>query len=220
MASNFLLDIIGPAGLDIPGGVPDAPPVALGPKLNIIVRAVRRANSLIEDLLDVTRIDAKRLAVDAAMVDGSLSSMKRCWMRIRATQTKPIKVTHAWDGNPSLVVADRGRIFQVFSNLVGNALKFTPKGGAIDVRGRLNGDEALFTIADTGPGIPPENLRISSIASGRREKPAEPGPALDSTSRKELSRRTGDDCGSKASWAPAPRSFSPFRAPPRFSRSS
>jgi len=67
-------------------------------------------------------------------------------------------VTHAWDGNPSRVLADRSRIFQVFSNLVGNALKFTPKGGAIDVRGRLNGDEALFTIADTGAGIPPENL--------------------------------------------------------------
>ena len=158
MASNFLLDIIGPAGLDIPGGVPDAPPVALGPKLNIIVRAVRRANSLIEDLLDVTRIDAKRLAVDAAMVDGQ-SLLDEALLDADSGDTDAaIKVTHAWDGNPSLVVADRGRIFQVFSNLVGNALKFTPKGGAIDVRGRLNGDEALFTIADTGPGIPPENL--------------------------------------------------------------
>ena len=55
-------------------------------------------------------------------------------------------------------MADRGRIFQVFSNLIGNALKFTPKGGRIDVRGRMIGDEAVFTIEDTGAGIPPENL--------------------------------------------------------------
>ena len=158
MASNFLLDIIGPAGLEIPGGVPDAPPVSLGPKLNIIVRAVRRANSLIEDLLDVTRIDANRLAVDPAMVDGQSLLDEALLDADSVGSDATIRVTHAWDGNPSLVVADRGRIFQVFSNLVGNALKFTPKGGAIDVRGRLNGDEALFTIADTGSGIPQENL--------------------------------------------------------------
>jgi signal transduction histidine kinase len=158
MAANFLLDVIGPAGLEIPGGVPDAPPVALAPKLSIIVRAVRRANSLIEDLLDVTRIDAKRLAVEPAMVDGQSLLDEALLDADSVGADSAIRVTHAWDGNPSMVVADRGRIFQVFSNLVGNALKFTPKGGAIDVRGRLHGDEALFTIADTGPGIPQENL--------------------------------------------------------------
>jgi len=158
MAANFLLDVIGPAGLEIPGGLPDAPPVSLPPKLNIIVRAVRRANSLIEDLLDVTRIDAKRLAVEPTMVDGQSLLDEALADADSVSPEAAIRVTHAWDGNASLVVADRGRIFQVFSNLVGNALKFTPKGGTIDVRGRLNGDEALFTIADTGPGIPAENL--------------------------------------------------------------
>lgn len=158
MAATFLLDVIGPAGLEVPGGVPDAPPVSLPPKLNIIVRAVRRANSLIEDLLDVTRIDANRLSVDPAMIDGQLLLDEALLDAASVSPDASIRVTHAWDGNPSRVLADRSRIFQVFSNLVGNALKFTPKGGAIDVRGRLNGDEALFTIADTGPGIPAENL--------------------------------------------------------------
>ena len=158
MAANFLLEIIGPEGLTIASGAADAPPISLGPKLNIIVRAVRRANSLIEDLLDVTRIDAHLLAVDLAMVDGQSLLDEALLDAGSGSSDGAITVTHGWEGEPSRVVADRGRIFQVFSNLLGNALKFTPKGGRIDVRGRISGGEALFTIADTGAGIPPENL--------------------------------------------------------------
>ncbi|MEO8910249.1 MAG: hybrid sensor histidine kinase/response regulator [Gemmatimonadaceae bacterium] len=154
MAATFLLEVIGPAGLMIPAGTPDGAPLSLPPKLDIIVRAVKRANSLIEDLLDVTRIDAKRLAVDPAMIDGQ-SLLDEA---LADAGSPDIAVTYGWEGEAARVSADRGRIFQVFSNLIGNALKFTPKGGRIDVRGRMIGDEALFTIADTGAGIPPENL--------------------------------------------------------------
>ena len=158
MAATFLLDVIGPAGLTIASATPDAPPMSVPPKLNIIVRAVKRANSLIEDLLDVTRIDSKRLAVDTAMVDGE-SLLDEALVDAASLNTGgAIKVTHSWDGEAARVSADRGRIFQVFSNLVGNAIKFTPKGGNIDVRGRISGADAVFTIADTGAGIPPENL--------------------------------------------------------------
>ena len=158
MAAAFLLDVIGPEGLTIPSGSPDGPPLSLPPKLEIIVRAVRRANSLIEDLLDVTRIDAKRLAVDPAMVDGQSLLDEALLDAGSNTSDAGITVSHAWEGDAASVSADRGRIFQVFSNLVGNALKFTPNGGRIDVRGRISGDEAVFTIADTGAGIPAENL--------------------------------------------------------------
>jgi signal transduction histidine kinase len=158
MAATFLLDIIGPMGLTIPGGVPDAPPMSLPPKLEIIVRAVKRANSLIEDLLDVTRIDAKRLAVDPVMVDGQSLLDEALADAGSVTSNADIAVTYGWEGEAARVSADRGRIFQVFSNLIGNAIKFTPKGGRIDVRGRMTGDEAVFTIADTGAGIPSENL--------------------------------------------------------------
>jgi signal transduction histidine kinase len=47
---------------------------------------------------------------------------------------------------------------QVLSNLIGNAMKFTPKGGIISVHAERSGDEAVFTVADTGPGIPTEHL--------------------------------------------------------------
>lgn len=54
--------------------------------------------------------------------------------------------------------ADAARILQVLSNLVGNAIKFTPKGGRIVVAARRVGDKVLCSVADTGPGIPPEQI--------------------------------------------------------------
>jgi signal transduction histidine kinase len=51
---------------------------------------------------------------------------------------------------------DRERILQVFSNLVGNALKFTPEGGSIRVRIAKGDDHVLISVADTGSGIPDE----------------------------------------------------------------
>ncbi len=158
MSASFLLDLIGSAGLMIPGGDHGGPPVSLTAKLNIVVRAVRRANSLIEDLLDVTRIDSKRLAVDQTMVDAQ-SLIDEALLDLAPLASEAgIGLSHSWEGDASRVPADRKRIYQVFSNLVGNALKFTPKGGRIAVRGVMSGSDAMFTIADSGAGIPAENL--------------------------------------------------------------
>jgi signal transduction histidine kinase len=55
------------------------------------------------------------------------------------------------------VLADRERIAQVFSNLIGNALKFTPSGGRVSVRGWRAKTGVRFAVEDTGPGIPPED---------------------------------------------------------------
>jgi signal transduction histidine kinase len=54
--------------------------------------------------------------------------------------------------------ADRERLVQVLSNLVGNALKFTPDGGAIRVSARKEGRRVRFEVRDTGPGIAPDHL--------------------------------------------------------------
>jgi signal transduction histidine kinase len=56
------------------------------------------------------------------------------------------------------VQADTERILQVLWNLTGNAIKFTPKGGRVFVRAEEAGDEVLFSITDTGPGIAPEHI--------------------------------------------------------------
>jgi signal transduction histidine kinase len=54
------------------------------------------------------------------------------------------------------VRADRDRVLQIFSNLIGNALKFTPAGGTIRIRARVEGSFVKFSVSDDGPGIPAE----------------------------------------------------------------
>src|SRR5690606_40857323 len=56
------------------------------------------------------------------------------------------------------VAADHDRILQVFSNLIDNAIKFTPRGGRVTVRAEGGDHEVVFSISDTGPGIPQEQL--------------------------------------------------------------
>ena len=56
------------------------------------------------------------------------------------------------------VMADESRILQVLSNLLSNAMKFTPPGGAITIGVRAESDRVVFAIGDEGPGIPPEDV--------------------------------------------------------------
>jgi PAS domain S-box-containing protein len=124
----------------------------------IVRRAADRMNRLIQDLLDVKRIESGRLAVDprpvavALLVDEALEMLR------------PLAVAASLellaDIAPELprVGADSGRILQVFSNLVGNAIKFTPAGGRITIGAASADGEIRFEIADTGPGIAAEQL--------------------------------------------------------------
>jgi signal transduction histidine kinase len=56
------------------------------------------------------------------------------------------------------VACDKHRVVRALTNLLGNAVKYTPEGGAIAVRARLRGDEVVISVSDNGPGIPPEAL--------------------------------------------------------------
>jgi signal transduction histidine kinase len=62
------------------------------------------------------------------------------------------------DESVSDVYADHHRVMQVLSNLIGNSMKFTPPGGTIRVTAEPHREGVLFTIRDTGPGIPKEHL--------------------------------------------------------------
>jgi len=63
------------------------------------------------------------------------------------------------DVAPGLAIrCDHDRVIQLFSNLVGNAIKFTPDGGTITVHAVSEGDVVRFSVSDTGPGIPREEL--------------------------------------------------------------
>ena len=115
-------------------------------------------NRLIEDLLDVTRMEAGRLSVEpgrvaAAQVVSDSVEMQRA---LAAAASLDLRLELA--GHLPEVWADRDRLLQVFENLIGNALKFTPAGGRITVGAAPGAGEVVFRVSDTGGGIAADDL--------------------------------------------------------------
>ncbi|ONH50249.1 Bacteriophytochrome (light-regulated signal transduction histidine kinase) [Pseudomonas cedrina] len=114
--------------------------------------ATSRMNTLLEDLIDISRIEAGRyqVALQSLEVNATLDQLGLMWHPLAAA--KGINLT--WRAQPGLrVQADPERLFQVFSNLLGNALKFTDLGGAIEVIAQAADDHVLFRVCDNGAGI-------------------------------------------------------------------
>jgi signal transduction histidine kinase len=113
---------------------------------------------LINDLLSVSIIEAGRLTIDArqASVAAILDDATEMLRPIAADKSITLEI-NAPPGLPD-VHADAARVVQVLSNLVGNAIKFTPKGGRVTIAASQDGSNVRFDIADTGPGIAPEQL--------------------------------------------------------------
>ena len=121
-------------------------------------RAGERMNRLIQDLLDVKRIENGRLMVEPRSVPAlSLLTEAAEMLRPLAAANKLELLLETVDELP-FVNADPNRVQQVLSNLIGNAIKFTPRGGRITMRGEQLANEVRLAVTDTGPGIPAEQL--------------------------------------------------------------
>ena len=121
--------------------------------------SARRMTRLIADLLDVTRLEGgKQLPIEPGElpVPELVSETYELFKAQAAAGAVTLQVYAPEDVPP--VQADRHRVLQVMSNLIGNSLKFTPKDGVISIRAEAREHDVLFTISDTGPGIPRENL--------------------------------------------------------------
>ena len=139
--------------------LPDLPEAALQ-QTQIIRRAVDRANRLIQDLLDVSRIEAGGFSVSAEPVSPDVLLGDACEaMAPTAAAANVELICCAASGDLPEVMADRERLQQVFSNIIGNAIKFTPAGGRIEVEATADGPFSVrFSVRDSGPGVSPENL--------------------------------------------------------------
>ena len=124
--------------------------------LKSIAAATKRMGRLIQDLLDVVRLEAGRLSLNANP-HAALSLLHEAVESARPLASQHPLRMEAPEQLPS-VLGDRDRLQQVFSNLLGNALKFTPPGGEVVVAAHEEGEHVRFSIRDTGPGIPPEAL--------------------------------------------------------------
>lgn len=122
----------------------------------MIVRAADRMNRLVHDLLDWASLRAGHLTLSLGDVEiGPLLAEIEALLQPVAVGRKQTLTVSSCN---VVVRADRDRLMRVLSNLVGNALKFTPEGGTITVTARRDGAEVRFAVQDTGPGIPPAEL--------------------------------------------------------------
>ncbi|MGH2549959.1 MAG: sensor histidine kinase, partial [Thermomicrobiales bacterium] len=127
--------------------------------LHRIVGEVDRLAALVDDLLDLARLESGRVHLSLDVLD-PLDLLSRAAERLRP-QTERARVRLSVDVPAELppVLADRARIEQVLLNLVHNAIKFTPAGGTITVRGHIDGDVLVTDVIDTGAGIPESDLQ-------------------------------------------------------------
>lgn len=142
--------------------------------LERIKRSGGRISALLQDLLDVDKIRHGRFKVEpAAERIGPLVAEAIESLRAIADQKK-LTLTQRIDEPDIEVSADRDRIFQVLTNLLGNAFKFTPAGGAIHVEVTRLGDGVSVAVRDTGPGIAADDL-AHVFERGWHAKPADGG---------------------------------------------
>lgn len=128
------------------------------PQLAVIRSSVLRADRLIEDLLLASALDQGALPLERELEPvGTLVQESAGLHRAQAEEREIELVAEVELGLP-LVPLDHHRMLQLLGNLLGNALKFAPRGGRIGVSARRVEDTLELSVQDNGPGIPPEDL--------------------------------------------------------------
>ena len=133
-------------------------PEARDKAIEAIIRNTRAQTKLVDDMLDFARITSGKLRIEAAPLDVRAVMGAVLQMVAPAAEARHITVERHFDETLAPVLGDADRLQQVFGNIAGNAVKFTPKGGRITARVTAVNSSVEISIADTGKGIAPEFL--------------------------------------------------------------
>ncbi len=121
-------------------------------------RSAARMDRLIRELLDLSRMEAGRFRIEVHPERLETIVEEALVVLAPIAAGKEIVLTAVGAPLGAEIPCDRERVLQVVSNLVGNALAFTPRGGRVTVRLSLRERDAEVAVSDDGPGIPPEDL--------------------------------------------------------------
>lgn len=126
-------------------------------QIEVVRGNARRLARLIDELLDLTRLDAGHLRLDVAEVD--LAGLARTVYTNSAAAAAAASIDLSFDSAATgrSVWGDAHRLETVLTNLVANALRYTPQGGSVQIRTWEDGDGASVSVVDDGPGIAPEH---------------------------------------------------------------
>jgi signal transduction histidine kinase len=159
--------------------------------LDIVKSNTERLNILVNDLLDVSRIEAGRITLSMHPVDlhEVADEVIADVMRRSREENKPIEVVFEPEESLPRVVADPERIRQILGNIVDNAYNYTPAKGNINVRMHQSNGDVEVDVTDTGIGISPEQQERIFERFYRGEDPlvlATPGTGLGLSIVKQL----------------------------------
>jgi signal transduction histidine kinase len=135
-----------------------------------IQRYTARMNRLVADLLDVVSIEAGRLALVPQQQNAAELVRDTLDVFTAPSAARGISIRTEVRSGSLLAQYDQERILQVLANLVGNAVKFTPKGGRIDIVVEPIGRDVRFGVIDTGPGICEQDCDLVFERFGRVAK--------------------------------------------------
>ena len=139
--------------------------------MEMVHRNVQLEARLIDDLLDMTRMERGKLKLDRRPIDLRRvveHAVEVCRADLEAGE---LAVEVDTGDEPQIVEADAGRLQQVFSNLLRNSVKFTPAGGRVRVRSRCESDTCTVAVSDSGSGIDPGFLPRAFSAFEQGDKP-------------------------------------------------
>jgi PAS domain S-box-containing protein len=135
-----------------------APSAAASQAVDAIARAAHRMDKLVGDLLDQHAIESGQLALDVAQRDAE--DLVEDVLAAQRGRVEAAGLTcDSWiAGRLPEVRVDADRVQQVFENLIGNAIRFTPRGGRITIGAESEPGFVRFSVADSGPGFSPADL--------------------------------------------------------------
>jgi signal transduction histidine kinase/DNA-binding response OmpR family regulator len=122
-------------------------------QLRIVKRAAERMNRLISDLLDVSRFESGTVTLETEPIAAHDLLLEIHELFQPLAREKELDFEVVADCSTALIDADRERLIQVFSNLIGNAIKFTPEKGRVRIQATDDDSCVAFAVVDTGPGI-------------------------------------------------------------------
>jgi PAS domain S-box-containing protein len=141
-------------------------------RLDRVRRTTEQMNRLIDDLLDLASLDAGRLAIETGEHD-MLDILREAQESLGPlVEEKGIHLDVELPPGPLAVRCDRGRTLQALSGIVGNAIKFTPRGGRITIVSRPAAEGVELAIADSGPAVAPADLERLFDRHWQADEPA------------------------------------------------
>lgn len=139
----------------------DAPAGEPGPYLRIAMKETDRLESLVDDLFELSRVEAGGITVEERAFDAT-EAVREATDSLAAPARREASIIVRAEAMPQPVwcIGDPARVVQVLQNLIRNAIRFTPEGGIVLTGAAIDGDMVALTVRDTGAGIPAGDLPL------------------------------------------------------------